>query len=249
MQTTRTPLEILQTNPSFGELPEDALKHFAGFSYKRVLQHGERLGTKGTDPVGIAIVASGSICATSYGQRGQTFAFSMTEIGGVWGLMAVLEPSKLMRESRAQGTTELLILPRLPLLATLEERPVLWRYFAKMLCRHLSSAHQVIDVIALRSLRERLARQLYLAAYPLAQTAQPSVPVRIQQTQDELAALLVVSRHAVNRELKRFESNGLVKTGYGFVAVTDMAGLLKICGPQSLLGVPQSSLGSPRLDC
>jgi CRP/FNR family transcriptional regulator, cyclic AMP receptor protein len=71
-----------------------------------------------------------------------------------------------MRESRAQGDTGILILPREDLPRALDSRPELWRFFTQMLCRHLRRAHQVLDVLALLSLRERLARVLYMNANP-----------------------------------------------------------------------------------
>jgi len=227
-----TALEVLRGNDALKQLPNDVLEEFANFSYRQTLKDGELLASKGEQALGIAIVARGSICASSYNERGQQFAFSMIETGGVWGLVAVLEPSSLMRESRAQGDTEILILPRKDLLHTLDKRQELWRFFTQMLCRHLRKAHQVLDVIALLSLRERLARALYMSSSPeLHELGQLSKP-RVNLTQDDLAAMLVVTRHAVNRELKHLEQAGLIVTGYGYVELSDIAGLKKIMGQQ-----------------
>jgi CRP/FNR family transcriptional regulator, cyclic AMP receptor protein len=54
----------------------------------------------------------------------------------------------------------------------------------------------------------------------------------VNLTQDDLAAMLVVTRHAVNRELKHLEQAGLIVTGYGYVELNDIAGLKKIMGQQ-----------------
>jgi CRP-like cAMP-binding protein len=227
-----TAIEILHRNESLRLLPKDVLEEFASFSYRQTLKDGELFASRGEQAVGIVVVARGSICASSYNERGQQFAFSMIETGGVWGLVAVLETSNLMRESRAQGDTEVLILPRKNLLDTLSRRPELWRFFTQMLCRNLRRAHQVIDVIALLPLRERLARALYMNGYRLQRENATNGNIRVTLTQDDLAAMLVVSRHAVNRELKNLENDGLISTGYGYVELINLDGLNKLLGQQ-----------------
>ncbi len=228
-------LETLRKNLSLRELSTEVLELFSAISHTATLAHGELFAAKDTEAVGVVIVASGSLCASSFNDRGQQFAFSMIETGGVWGLVAVLEPSRLMRETRAVGHTEVLILPKGPFLALLNARVELWRFFVQVLCRHLRRAHHVIDVIALLSLRERLARQLYMAAARrLAEAPIPST-FRVDHTQDDLAALLVVSRHAVNRELKQLEREKLITTGYGYVDVNNPDGLRRIFERQVVL--------------
>ena len=227
-----TAIDILRRNETLSILPADVLEELAGVSFHRALKDGELFASRGEPAIGIAIVSRGSLCASSYNDRGQQFAFSMIETGGVWGLVAVLEPSNLMRESRAQGDTDLLILPRKALLDRLDKRPELWRYFTQMLCRHLRRAHHVIDVMALLPLRERLARALYINGNPLQGEHRPGETIRVTLTQDDLAAMLVVSRHAVNRELKSLEQDGLIRTGYGYVELIDMDGLQQLLGKQ-----------------
>lgn len=221
-------LDILRKNTALSTLPADVLEQFARISSRVSLRHGEYFARKGAEAIGLVVVAYGSLFASSFNEKGQQFAFSITETGGVWGLLAVLEPSKLMRDTRALGDTELLILPRKELLATLDERPELWRHFAKLLCKHLHRAHQIIDALALLSLRQRLARQLYIAAQAIA--SQPQAPIRVSLTQEDLAAMLVVSRHAVNRELKQLEQLRIIRTGYGFVEISDMQKLVALFG-------------------
>lgn len=223
----QTPLEILCKNNTLTLLPSDVLEECASFSYYQTLKHGEVLAGKGGEAKGLAIVVRGSLCAISYNERGQQFAFSMTETGGVWGLVAVLKPRRLIRESRAQGETEVLILPRNEILSLLDRRPDLWRHFAQMLCHHLGHSHQLLDAIALLSLRERLVRVLYMNMGTGVTDCPHNLP-RVPLTQDDLAAMLSVTRHAVNRELKQIEQEGLVKTGYGYVEVIDSASLQRL---------------------
>lgn len=232
----KTALEVLRKNDSLRRLPLDVLEEFASFSYLQTLKDGELFASRGEQAVGLVVVSSGSICASSYNEKGQQFAFSMIETGGIWGLVAVLEPSNLMRESRAQGLTEILIVPSKEFLETLDRRTELWRFFAQTLCRHLRRAHQVIDVIALLPLRDRLIRLLCMNGNLAQENEQAALTARVNLTQDDLAAMLVVSRHAVNRELKQLEQDGLIVTGYGYVDVRDLKGLKTRMSRQLMAG-------------
>ncbi|ARP79203.1 hypothetical protein CAL11_12005 [Bordetella genomosp. 6] len=52
--------------------------------------------------------------------------------------------------------------------------------------------------------------------------------IAVAQTQDALATLLGVSRHAVNRELKQLANQGLVGLGYGEIWVRDLERLKQL---------------------
>ncbi|MFQ6748660.1 helix-turn-helix domain-containing protein, partial [Bordetella pertussis] len=52
--------------------------------------------------------------------------------------------------------------------------------------------------------------------------------IAVAQTQDALATLLGVSRHAVNRELRQLANQGLVGLGYGEIWVRDLERLKRL---------------------
>lgn len=214
-------LRELQRNRWLGTLPHPVLSEFAETASVRRLRHGELLAARGSVSPGLGIILKGAISASSFSGQGHEFALSMLEFGDLWGLAATLDSKGMLRDSRAYGDTEILLLPRAEFLATLGRHPTLGRTFVELLCQRIRTAHTIIDDLALRPLRQRLARLLCA----LSASREGDAPADVLQTQDALAALLGVSRHAVNRELKVLEAAGLVRLGYGTLALTDVSQL------------------------
>ncbi len=83
----------------------------------------------------------------------------------------------------------------------------------RILVRQLAEA-------SISDLRSRLAHRLLVYALP----QRPNEPV-VRLTQTELAGVFGVSRQTVNKLLRDFENEGLVKRAYGEVAILDVAQL------------------------
>jgi len=75
------------------------------------------------------------------------------------------------------------------------------------------------------ALPERLVRRL-LVLLPAIEAAEPLLPM----TQADLARMLGTSRSRVNAELRRLESEGLVRSGYRGVTLLDLPRLRTLAG-------------------
>ncbi|NYT80444.1 Crp/Fnr family transcriptional regulator [Alcaligenaceae bacterium] len=204
----------------FKTLPDEVLTAFASRAYVLSLERGALLTRKGEQPPGVGILISGAICASTVSLEGHEFTLSMTEFDGIIGLAAALDGKPSLRDSRVLSAAEVLIIPRSDFLAVLDQHPSFYKCFSHALCDRIRTANRIIDELALLSLRQRLARLLDMLVNTAADNDAAS-PGLIVQTQDELAHLLGVSRHAVNRELKRLEQAGMLQVGYGNIQITD----------------------------
>jgi CRP-like cAMP-binding protein len=215
-------LAHLRANACFAAMPAGALDAFAGIALCQRLARGELLVARGSPAPGVALVLKGAIHASSFSDEGHEFAVSMLEFDGLWGLAATLDGDGMLRDNRAYQEAEILLLPREPFMEIIDREPGLYRYFVGVLCQRIRTAHAIMDELALCALHQRLPR-LLSALTASAAAGEKGVPV--SQTQEALAALLGVSRHAVNRELKQLEARGLLSLGYGEIWVRDCAGL------------------------
>lgn len=213
-------LEVLRDSRWFNQLPGDALETLAACAQFLSLPRGALFIRKGDYAPGVGILLNGTVCASTVSLEGHEFTLSMLEFDGIIGLAAVLDGKAAMRDSRVHADAEILLIPRDHFLRTFDRHPCLYRYFTIALCDRIRTANRIIDELALRSLRQRLARLLWTLANPRRDAA-AVLPCQIVQTQDELAHLLGVSRHAVNRELKRMERVGEISIGYGYISVLD----------------------------
>ncbi|CPJ66779.1 transcriptional regulator [Bordetella pertussis] len=153
-------LAQLRANTCFGHMAEPTLAAFAAIAQWRRLDHGELLAGRGTPAPGVVIILKGAIHTSSFSDDGHEFALSMLEFDGLWGVAAVLDGGGMLRDSRAYQQTDILLLPRAAFLDILDGDPGLYRYFVKLLCSRIRTAHAIIDELALRSLPQRLPRLL-----------------------------------------------------------------------------------------
>lgn len=221
---------ILRRTEAFADVSDDALARFARVCITRVYANGELIVARGLQPEGPAVVLCGAVRMASLNAEGREVVYSVVQPGKVWGIVAALDGQGATHETRAFGATELLLLPRTAFLRVLDEHPVLYAAFARMLCHRLRKAHGMVDEYALVPLRKRLARQLCTLAAAGIGGAQARMPF----TQEELGGMLGASRAPVNRELRRFEEDGLVHLSYRGVTVRDFERLLQVCENRDL---------------
>jgi CRP/FNR family transcriptional regulator, cyclic AMP receptor protein len=223
-ETSRSAIEILRVAPCFDEMPLEVVERFSAIARFVSFPKNTFFVRKGEHPPGVAIILSGSICASTVSAEGNEFMISMREFDSVVALTTVLDRKPAFRDSKTQIETEVLLLPRKEFLEVLDESPVSYRYFISGLSERVRAAHRIIYELALCSLRQRLARLLCTLVNPKNRSELPKSAV-IPLTQDDLANLLGVTRHATNRGLKRLEQAGLVHARYGTIVVNDLPAL------------------------
>lgn len=224
--------EILRRSGAFSGVPDDVLSKFAVACLTRKYTHGELIVARGLPPEGLGVVIRGAIRMATLNAEGREVIYSVVQPGKVWGIVAAIDGQGATHETRAFGATEVLLLPRAAFLRILDEQPVLYAVFARMLCHRLRKAHSMVDEFAMVPLRKRLARQLCT----LAAASIGSEDARVPFTQEELGGMLGASRPAVNRELRRLQREGLVDLSYRGVTVRDATRLLEVCENRELYG-------------
>ena len=220
-------IAALSANRWFKGLPADTQAAFARVARLKRYAAGELVAARGTAPEGIAIVLKGAIRSATLAADGREIVFSLVQRGSIWGAVAAIDGAGAVHDTRAQGRTEVLMVPRAAFLAVHDEHPVLWRHFAQLLCYRLRKAYSAVDEFALAPLRQRLARQLCTLAVA-------GGGERLAFTQSQLAEMLGAARPSVNRELRRLQDEGLVELAYRGVRVAQFDRLRAICETQGL---------------
>jgi CRP/FNR family cyclic AMP-dependent transcriptional regulator len=97
-----------------------------------------------------------------------------------------------------------------------------------LLKQHRQMLTTVVDQLA-----GNLSRRLAATIDRLAQVYgvdSSEMSLRLRLSQDDLAAMLQVSRGALNREMRVFEAQGLIRAEYGTLIVLDLPSLRKLAG-------------------
>lgn len=145
---------------------------------------------------------------------------------GMWfaEISAILGVPRL-HEASAIEETRLLVVPEEALRALLAKHPQYAAEFLELVCWRYKAMMGRITSSILLPLPIRLARQLMHGAARTKAGRTGIATVELRSSQEDLARMLGVSRQGVNRQLKEWEAQGIIRLQYGRVVVIDPARL------------------------
>ena len=218
--------EILATNPLLSGLPADVVEELMAVSVVKQLADGECVYAQGDDGDGLFGVVQGRIRLSNSSREGKELLVMLVEPGDWIGEVSLLDGLPRSLDAFAMGDCAVLFLPRIRFDALLKAKPELYQYFIPMLCRKLRLALSYVEGVALFPLPARLAQRiLELLAFYGVNDDKPGMLIDVHLPQEDLAKMLGVSRQAISRELKRFESEGIIQLAYGQLRVMDEVAL------------------------
>ncbi|MBD2858666.1 Crp/Fnr family transcriptional regulator [Spongiibacter sp. KMU-158] len=221
--------DILLGSPLLAGLPETAIEPLLEVAKLKKLVDGQLLYSQGEAGEAMYGVLSGSIRLYNRSEQGRELLVMQVERGDWIGEVSLFDGLPRSHDACAQGPCEVLVLAKADLDALLEKEPAMYRHFIPMLCRKLRMALSYVENVALYSLPERLARRLLeLTEFYGEDDGEQGLRITLHLPQEDLAKMLAVTRQAVSRELKRLESEGLIRLAYGKLWVLDQAGLQKL---------------------
>jgi CRP/FNR family cyclic AMP-dependent transcriptional regulator len=195
----------------------------------RVLAHGEALHRRGDASDALWCVLAGAIRISSVSEAGREAVLSFIEPFNWFGEIGLIDGGPRTHDGLAEGATRVFVVNAAALHTLLAEQPQLWRDLALLVCAKLRLSFAAIEEMSLLPAGPRLARRLDMLAQGLMGGAAggtatgPRSVLHIHQ--DQLAAMLALSRQTVNQELKRLQAAGVVDLAPGEVRLLNPAAL------------------------
>ena len=116
----------------------------------------------------------------------------------------------------------------------LERQPTLLFRLATDLCHNIRRFGAHIERLTMLRLRQRVAHSLLSLAGSYGHTTGAGIEIELKVSQDDLAAMLSVSRQRVNLELRLLVSEGIVSTRYSHITILDQPRLAARAADDSL---------------
>ncbi|WP_432727523.1 Crp/Fnr family transcriptional regulator [Variovorax sp. W6] len=126
---------------------------------------------------------------------------------------------------RALDDAVIIHMPTGQLLNILDEDPILWQDMAKMLIKEFRQVMESLLILSVGSFQHRLSATIERLAILHGTKEGEEIRIRLRLTQDDLAALLRVTRQSVNKELGELESRGAISWNYNIITVLDLNAL------------------------
>ena len=197
----------------------------------------ERLRQAATYPEGATLFAEGEAARAIYCVCAGRVKLSSTSREGRAVILGIAVPGDvlairpLLLETAHDTTAETLdrahvcLIPKHGFLAFLERNPGVSLALARKLCGELGDAYRQVRGAVLKQTSERLTETLFTLCETFGRPAPDGISLRIDLSQDELAALAGVSRRSLNRALARLRSEGIIESRGRSIFIRDRESL------------------------
>ncbi|WP_405119572.1 Crp/Fnr family transcriptional regulator [Pseudomonas leptonychotis] len=206
----------------FNTLPAALQQALLACAQVQQLAAGQVLFRRGDPPCGLYAVVEGGMRIGAVNAAGKEALLTLVEPPYWFGEISLFDGQPRTHDAFAEGTTTLLWVPQVRLLALLEQQPQYWRDFALLMSQKLRLAFIALEEMSLRPAAPRLARRLLLIAENYGEGEPRRV---IHLPQEQLALMLAISRQTTNQILKELESQGILRLTYGEIEILDLPGL------------------------
>ena len=179
---------------------------------------GEFIMLEGEQPPGLFFIERGRVRLSRTAPDGREQVLAMLEHGAYFNAVPLFDEHPNPSTVRAMSAVHCLLLPRDALFELIERHPQLSVALLRELSKELRELVVLVEDLAFRSVRERLARQLLREAS--AGTA--------ELTQQELAERTGTVREIAGRALRQLAQEGLVQLERGRVRILNRQGLAAI---------------------
>src|SRR4051812_438963 len=208
----------LRDIPFFATLDTQALADVARQIQRRDYRPGEHIMLEGEQPPGLFFVRRGRVRLSRTAPDGREQVLAMVGAGENFNAVPLFDDHPNPTAARAMSPVNCLLLPRDALLGLIAKHPDLALAALRELAGQLRDLMVLVEDLAFRSVRERLARQLL-------HEANEGTAVLTHQ---ELAERTATVREIAGRALRQLAEEGLVRLERGRVIVLDRAGLAGI---------------------
>jgi CRP-like cAMP-binding protein len=212
-------LACLQDGRWFQTLPAGLRQALCDAAVVRRLPAGQRLFARGDAPCGLYCVVEGAMRVSVVGETGKEALLALVEAPNWFGEICLFDGQPRTHDAYAEGATVLLQVPLAPLQALLAQHPEYWRDFALLMSHKLRITFAVLEELSLLPAAPRLARRLLMIAEGYGESATAKRELHLPQ--EQLAAMLSLSRQTTNQILKELEAHGIVRLSYGGIEILD----------------------------
>ncbi len=201
----------------FTYLTREARRDFEAAARNRRFEAQENIYRQNDRSQQIFRIVSGRVWLTSSRPDGRVHLSLFAGPGECFGFSSLIDDEGLPQSAMARSEVNVQVLSK----SALDELRAKHRSIDDAIMRSMQRDIRILirqlSEASISDLRSRLAHRLLVYALP----QRPNEPV-VRLTQTELAGVFGVSRQTVNKLLRDFENEGLVKRAYGEVVILDV---------------------------
>lgn len=201
-------------NTPMADLPAALARELTRLGKRRVLRKGTVVHRRGDAADGVYQVISGGVRVFTTTADGREAVLTDLTPGAFFGEISLFDGLPRTHDAVALERTELSFVPSTDAHALLASRPDLLHLYTRALAFKLRLCMAALEGVTLQSVSARLAqRVLWLAhaSQPVKAPKGDAARRALAVSQSDLAAMVGAARQTINKELKAWERDGVVR--------------------------------------
>ncbi len=235
-------MEALRQCRLFATWPDERLADLAMIAYAKFHPRGAEIFARDPEHREAFVIAAGEVEIGRESVDGRRFVLSVQGPHEILAVVRLLAAPPIHYVYRAYEDTVLLHLPCDALTALLDSDPILWRDVALLMCARQGESLRQLDAVRLGTLEQQLARTLIDLSLIHGIERPDEVELGLRLPQEQLAAMLGISRQSVNKLLRKLEEEAIIALDYNRITILRPAALEALAHPKA----PKSLAG---FDC
>ena len=216
---------LLANHPLFGRLAPEELERL--LTYMRLVRHPPRtvLFRKGDPGTHMVVVVRGRVKVCTHSEDGKELVLNLINPGEVVGEIALLDGADRTADAVTLTDSDLLILERRDFIPFLQRHPdACMRLFA-VLCERVRRTSELLEEALFLEGSSRLAKRLVHLAEIFGKPVPGGVRVDISLSQQQLGNMVGMSRESMNKQLKQWRHDNLIRIEDGRYVLTNLDAL------------------------
>lgn len=189
---------------------------------------GAALFRRGDANSGLYCVLEGAFLAGAVSANAREATLAMLEAPQWFGEIAFFDDGPRTHDAEARVASRVLLVPRAALQRLLATDPEWWHHLGQLLAEKVRALFVSLEDMAILAAPQRVARRLLAMANGHGMLAPGIVRPTIAVNQEQLGAMLSLTRQTISEVLRDFEAQGWLKRRYGAIELLDLGALDRI---------------------
>jgi CRP-like cAMP-binding protein len=215
----------------FRGLNADERKVLVARARVRTFSSGDTVFLMGAPGDSMMAVLKGTVRISCPSAEGKEIVLGTVQPGDFFGEIALLDGKPRSADAKAISACSLAVLDRRDVLDFLGRHPGAWDAVVQVLCQRLRKLTEKTAEVALLDLPGRLAKTLLRLAGADQDDAPATAMQPIALSQRELGNIVGASRESINKCLREWQRNGIIKTENNIVTIKNRTALRTLTEP------------------
>ncbi|MGH6945456.1 MAG: Crp/Fnr family transcriptional regulator [Geminicoccaceae bacterium] len=217
--------QVLAEHPMFGRLERDDLERLV--AYMRHARYPARtvLFRKGDPGTNMLVVLSGRVKICSHSEDGKELVLNLINPGEVFGEIALLDGADRTADAVTLGECEFLVLERRDFIPFLRGHPDACMKLFDVLCQRVRQTSERLEHALFLEGASRLAKHFVYLAAVYGKPVPDGILIDLQLSQQQLGNMVGMSRESMNKQLRQWREENLIRIQDGYYVITDLNAL------------------------